>query len=104
MKRIAASLLMMLVVVDTWVRTSIHGEPTAVTVIALVALVAVLALSCTGAVRGVLAAVQRADATRKRPQRRMPAPRREPRWDQECVGGRGARAPGFGAVPAADLC
>jgi hypothetical protein len=75
-----------------------------VTVVALVALVAVLALSCVGAVPGVLAAMRGADATRGRPQRRMPVPDREPGRDQECVGGRGARAPGCGAVPAADFC
>jgi hypothetical protein len=104
MKRIAASLLMLLVVVDTWVRTSIHGEPTAVTVVALVAVVAVLALSCMGAVRGVLAAVEGAGATRRRPPWRMRVSRREPRWDQECVGGRGARAPGWDAVLAVGFC
>ena len=104
MKSIAASLLMLLVVADTWVRTSIHGEPTAVTVVALMALVAALALSCLVAVRGVLTAVRGADATRGRLQRRVLVPPPEPGRRQECVGGRGARAPGFGAVPAADCC
>ncbi|WP_460523316.1 hypothetical protein [Humibacter antri] len=101
---IGGVLLTWLVVADTWMRTTVHAEPTALTVVALVVAVGVLAIGVAVAVRVVLSAIPsvRHGAACLRPRARAGSARtRQPATLR--VGGRGARAPGARTRPAASL-
>jgi hypothetical protein len=94
MTAIGGALLTWLVCADTWLRLTVHAEPTAVALLGLVVAVAALVLAAVVTMR-------RALRVAKRVRSRMPAPRR--RYEaasppltrgRRPVGAQGARSPG----------
>ncbi len=104
MTGIGGVLLTWLVVADTWMRTTVHAEPTALTVVALVAAVGVLAIGVAVAVRLVLSAIPRVrpGVALRRPRAQLIAARASQPGTLR-IGGRGARAPGVRIGPASSL-
>ncbi|QDZ16537.1 hypothetical protein [Humibacter ginsenosidimutans] len=101
MTGIAGALLTWLVVADTWLRLTIHAEPSAVVIVALVAAVGMLVVAAAVAVRVALRSADRpAAASRVRDRRRSAVLSAGVVVLVRPVGGRGARAPGRGGVPA----